>query len=357
MPNGTETDRPVLRDVARLAGTSVSTVSRVLSGAGPVADETAQRVRRAVRETGFVLNHTKSAAARSRSGARSGLRHNAIGLGGPGEGPDHLFAGHPAGCVREAVLEYAHELRLSVTFCPMAVDDLRQGIVPSSVTMTRLDGVLMHPARGVDPALLEAVAPVALFGSHPTRDCVLPSAEPDSEWSIDALVGHLRDLGHRRFLYLSHNTLPPDPHRSYIGRRLAFTDSVAARDSAGETVDLPAYDVIDFGAAFAARPAADRPTAIVVSNDGLAIKLMARFAELGVRVPDEVSVTGFDGTPLGADVYPTLTTWRPDWALIGRTALELLLERVRGVRARKRVHIGGELLVRGSTAPPDSGGA
>jgi len=341
----------VLKDVAQLAGTSVSTVSRVLSGTGMIADETAERVRRAVRETGFVINRKRSAAARSR--ASRGLKHNLIALAGCGYGEGDSPAPHPLAATNEGILAAAHEAGVAVGMFRVTLADLRSQVPPASLARAEVDAILVHTTRGMDHGFIGRIAPTVLYGASPGRACSLPVVESDNTVAVEAVLSHLWGLGHRRFDFVSHYLDAPMPHYAYVRRRDAFVAGLAERGApAGRVVALPSFDVEAYASEFCALPAHARPTAIVASNDGVALKLLAAFAARGVRVPQEVSVTGYDGYPLGQDVFPPLTTWCPNWGTLGRTAFRCVVERALGNDIPSHVLVGGRLEVRGSTGPP-----
>ena len=341
---------PVLRDVAKIAGTSVATASRALSGGDKVAEDTAHRVRKAARQIGFVLNHRKSAAARSRS-TPPGLRHGMVALGYHSSAADS-GASFQRAAMLDGIAAAARDAGVTLTFCRVTQEDLTGGALPAGLSGGRVDGALVHPARGMGLAAFRNVGPVVLFGCRPRRVSAFPSVESDSAAGVDALLGHLCGLGHRRLAFLSRHLDPPSQHIPYVERRDAFLLSAAERGCRAEVEALPPEGEREFAARFRSRPLAERPTALVASCDGVASRLLAALQGQGVSVPAEVSVTGFDGHPVGEDVHPRLTTWHVLWHDVGRMAFELLLRRIRKESAPHRVLAGGELRVRASCGPP-----
>jgi DNA-binding LacI/PurR family transcriptional regulator len=129
---------------------------------------------------------------------------------------------------------------------------------------------------------------------------------------------------------------------------------VAELGIAGGVYESPGEDFVEYATGYAARRAGERPTAFVAVSDNRALALMRDLGRQGIRAPQDVSVVGFDGFPVGAEVHPTLTSWRPHWPDIGRTGFRLLLELASGNTVPTRTLIGGELVERESSgAPPD----
>jgi len=345
--------RPGLADVAQLAETSSSTVSRVLSGRGVVSKATAERVKRALEATGFVLNQRRSIAGRLRHTPRA-LRYGVIGVVVFADGHGGRVNVHPHENVRSMVLDgvlcAADKAGVRVHVGRAAWEDLERGAVPPSLSGAQLDGILSQSMPGNAYEVLEEVAPLVFFGNHPSPSCPVPSVEPETSLSVDAIIQHLHEQGHRRYAFVADRAGRARSHLSLFMRQRAFSDSVAARECAGEIIEMAGPNDLDSVlAACSNRPAGERPTALVCSNDGLATLVLAGLATRGVRVPADVSVTGFDGLSVGEVVFPALTTWAPDWTMVGRLSFEALLARAKGETAPLRTLVGGELRVRGST--------
>jgi LacI family transcriptional regulator, galactose operon repressor len=348
--------RPVLSDVAKLAQTSTATVSRVLSGRGAVAKSTADRVNEAVEATGFVLNQRRSAAARTRRMPRD-LKHGTIGFllfgeDAPSANLAHLHE-NVRGMILDAALAAGDAADVRIQVCRMTGSELERGVIPQSVAGARLDGLVAQSAPIRNYAILEKVAPVVCFGSHPTPACTIPSVEPENAQALDVVIQSLFELGHRRYAFMMDSRRGRPPHQSYLMRLRAFQDSVEARGCTGEVHEAPRAeaDIEEMLTAYTARPADERPTAFVCSTDGAASRMLSALAARGIRVPADVSVTGFDNLSIGEVLFPPLTTWAPDWGLVGRTCFEFLLARARGESVPLRTFVGGKLHVRASTGP------
>jgi DNA-binding LacI/PurR family transcriptional regulator len=169
---------------------------------------------------------------------------------------------------------------------------------------------------------------LASFGG--TLDRRAGAIDIDEEAAMDAVIGYLADLGHERFAFARQHAREAEVDR----RPQAF--SAAVRRRALHEVAL----------------AAD-PTAICCMNDGVAIDLMDSLERRGLRVPEDVSVAGFDDVPLASHNRIRLTTVRQDAGAMGTRAAELLLAAVNdGRHVERRELVRGELIVRESTGPP-----
>jgi LacI family transcriptional regulator, repressor for deo operon, udp, cdd, tsx, nupC, and nupG len=328
-------DRPHTRvtsvDVAREAGCSQSTVSLVLSGkaSGRVSDATADSVRRAARELGYRPN---VAARALRSGAT-----RAVGLVVP-DVTNPFFARVLRGAQR-AARETGHAVALLETpGAEAAGEPLPSGAV---------DGFLFFaaeppPSVRRDPHLRSVVVDA-------TSDEV-PFVRLDVETGTTAAVEHLLALGHRR---IGHVRADVDEETFRARRRaLARTLRAAGEDPA----DHPsaAAEVGFQTARVAAREllAADpRPTALLCDDDLMAGGAYLAARELGLAIPGDVAIVGFDDLDFAVVLDPPLTTVRADAEDLGAQAFEVLAELLAGGAPSSRI-LGVELVVRDSTGPP-----
>lgn len=353
--------RATIADVAREAGVSKGTVSMALTGRGRVAAGTREKVL----EVAQRLDWVPSARARSLSTDRA----DALGLVLARE-PEHLgadpfFAPFIAG-VEAALSPRGQALVLHVVTTPAEEREAYRRLAAG-----RVDGALLTDLRVDDerPALLADLGLPALAVGHQrstTSSAPLPQVALDDRAGVRSAVDHLVELGHRR---LAHVTGSQQLVHG-VDRLEAFRDAVAAR---GDALDTPTVLDGDFSAASgadaahrwladrAALGAASAPTALVVANDLMATAALGVLAAAGVRVPAEVSVTGFDDAPLAAHLSPPLTTVRSDAAAWGRAAADALLDlledddegrRAAGDRPRSPDLPAARLVVRGSTGAP-----
>lgn len=325
-------------DVARRAGVSIKTVSRVLNGEPLVRDSTRDKVRAAISELGYRPN----ASARRLAGKRTYL----LGL-------VYQHNSSYASRVQAGVLDACHDhhYELLIHPCrqttPDALDDIRE-LAQSG----RVDGLLMTPPvsdiAGVRKLLEKLRIPNVVLSRV---------AEDHAPWSVGTndrdisrnIVEHLVSLGHSRILYVRGH---PD-HKAMANRYQGYLDGMA-------TAGLKALPAMEGDNAFdsgrdcgaAALSAKTPPTAIVCANDHMAAGVIRAAYEAGVTVPDALSVAGFDDIPLAGQLSPGLTTVRQPMERMARTAAELLIERVRnpGLEDNARV-LASRLVLRDSTGP------
>jgi LacI family transcriptional regulator len=341
-------DRVTIRELARVSGVSVGTVSRALNGYTDVRPETRERIMRLARE----LDYTPAAAARSLVTQRS----HVIGVFlETGEGhPDiqHPFFHEVVGGLKQRVGAAGFDLLLFASERP------GNGYGPHSYLKRArhhaVDGVALMGLTADDPEVRRLVrAEVPCVGIDMEVDG--PRAEivmSDNVAGARQAVEHLQQLGHRRIATIT-GMLESRPGSDRLrGYRAAVQAAgLAYRDEYVAYGDF----YVESGRAGAARLLSlpEPPTAIFAAADMMAIGAVSAAAELGLRVPQDVSVVGFDDIQLAPHLNPPLTTLRQDKFGLGVAAGEALIARINGDDARPELHtLGVELVVRGSTAPP-----
>lgn len=333
--------RTTITDVATAAGVSISTVSLVMNGKGPVADATRRRVRAAADR----LRYTPSRSARGLAGGRTGnlgfvLRE------------DHFRRGEPfytrifLGAEFEARRRGVYVLLSTIPERYDAAADAPRFLQEHSV-----DGVLV--AGRVDDAFLDALDARAIpFVLADYARGKTPAVAIDNEGGASAAAQHLLARGHTRAAFLG-----ADPeHPSLRARRDGFLQAMAEAGhpvSERFVVNGEGEPSRTTGAALAGAvldlPASQRPPAVFCANDALALGLMDGARERGLRVPGDVAVVGFDDVE-GATLAPTpLTTVRVFKEQLGEAALRLLADRAEGRPAPAETRIPTELVVRAST--------
>lgn len=214
----------------------------------------------------------------------------------------------------------------------------------------RVDGVFLTDLRVDDPrpGLLSQLNLAAVIIGRPRDAATHPAVVLDDRAAIAAAVQHLVDLGHRCIAHVA----GPQSFVHGADRRQAWSDGVAAAGlQPGPCV------VSDFTAAGGAAATTDilaraeRPTAIVYANDLMAMAGLPVLAAAGLSVPEDISITGFDDTELGAHLSPPLTTVGTDVLAWGAAAAESLLAVIGGAQPADVVLPPASLVVRGSTAP------
>ncbi len=328
---------PSVADVARLAGVSSQTVSRVSAGATNVRPATRDKVLQAMQQLGYTPNRAAQ-ALRSGSFKAIGVLTQQILRTGEAQTTDGVL---------QAAWDAGYTVSMVQVDRPQSED---MGTAVHRLTAQAVDGLVVVQAgrAGPEHLVLPAGMPVAVSDSALVG--YYPSASADQVGGVRAAVGHLLQLGHRT---VHHITGPADSQSALI-RSAAWA---ACLEEAGREVPEAVPGDWDAAAGYAAgrRLAADpEVTAVFCANDEVAIGLVRALHEEGRRVPEDVSVVGFDGLALAEYCFPPLTTIRQDFHRAGVEMVNLVLEQVaHGVQdGRRRIIIPTELVVRGSTAPP-----
>ncbi|MDF3289007.1 LacI family DNA-binding transcriptional regulator [Streptomyces silvisoli] len=343
----TGTDRPTSRDVARAAGVSQATVSLVLGDKwrGRVSQRTAESVRSAAAELGYRpniaarnlrLGRTRTALlvvpaltndyfARVYTGAARVAARNGVGVvlypspEGVGPAPD------PFGSARAAL----------------------DGVIASSMAVGALDAISGDPAAGT------AGLPLVMLDSEPGAAGAAATVNLDLADGMRQVMDHLGALGHRR---ITHITAAVDSWTFHVRRRafetaiVGLPGAVAGREPAGLSVDEGLQ-----AARRALTAPGPRPTALVCDDDLLAVGACKAVRRLGLRVPEDVSVTGFDDLALATAVEPELTTVQLPADEVGARGMSALLGALDGRPPEPPDILPVHLAVRGTTAAPAEG--
>ncbi|MEU1178457.1 LacI family DNA-binding transcriptional regulator [Streptomyces sp. NPDC005820] len=330
--------RPTSRDVAQAAGVSQAAVSLVLGDKwrGRVAEATAERVRQAARDLGYRPN---LAARNLRLG-----RTRTVLLVVPVLTTE-FFAGVYTGAARVAA---DHGFGVVLYPSPEGVGPARD---PFASAQAALDGVIASSmAADALTAIRGDQLPLVMLDSDPAGSLGAATVNLDIADGIRQVTDHLLGLGHRRFLHLAADV--PSWTFEVRARELA-TRLAAAPGTSLRTAPAP----ISIEGALAATeaalsaPGAHRPTAVVCDDDKLAAGAYKAARRLGLRIPDDLSVTGLDDLALATALDPELTTVRLDAELFGERGMHTLLAVLDG-RTPDAGDIPVHLVVRGSTAPP-----
>lgn len=328
-----------MSDVARLAGVSAQTVSRVTTGSEHVRPDTRERVLRAMSQLGYSPNRAAQALRRG-SFKTIGVLTQQIQRTGEA-------------LTTAGVLEAATAADYAVSLVQVerpASEELREAVY--RLSHQAIDGLVVVQAgrAGREHLVLPPSMPVAVSDS--TLVDYYPSASADQVGGVRDAVGHLLGLGHRTV----HHVCGPEDSQSSIIRRATWAGCLR---EAGREVPQPAPGGWEAAAGYEAglRLAAEpQVTAVFCANDELALGLIRAMHEQGRRVPQDVSVVGFDGLSVGEYSFPPLTTVRQNFKRHGREMVELVLEQTASgtLDSSRSVIIPTELVVRGSTAPPTS---
>jgi len=345
--------RPTVEDVARRAGVSLMTVSRVVNEAPKVAPATRARVKEAIDALGFVPNR----AARSLRSRRS---HWIVVLG---RAPQ--TAARPDGFSYLAALQAGLIARCRQDRYHVAFDSVAAGgdaVAAARELTQRLapDGVILIPPLSDDAALLEELRvlalPVVRIGPSERGSDLAPCVLMDDRAAAMEMTSYLLKLGHRRIGFIQGH---PD-HASSAQRLAGFRAALKAHRLTPQNADVePGLFTAESGEAatraLLARGAASplgRYTAIFASNDDMAAGCLAVAHELGLRVPQDLSVVGFDDTYVAPMLYPPLTTVRQPIHDMGFDAAHQLLRLMREGDATACVQLSHRLVERQTVAPP-----
>lgn len=339
------TRRPTIDDVARHAGVSKGAVSLALNGRPGVSDATRARIAASAAALGW----RPSARAKALSESRA-LAVGLVIARPPAQlGSDPFFGQLMAG-VESELAGAGYVLVLSVVADADAEAETYRRLADDG----RVDGVLLSDPRVDDAryALVDELGLEAVVVGHAPPVAGVSGVTADQRAAIGRAVGALVALGHERIAHVA----GPAGLVHACERRAAWRDALLA--SGLEPGPVAEGDFTGEGGARATREllALDRPpTAIVYANDLMAIAGLGVARELRVRVPEELSVVGFDDVPLAEHVHPSLTTIRQDFVSAGAAAARLLLARLRGESTDLAELPAPRLVVRESTGPRLSG--
>lgn len=324
-----------MSDVARLAGVSTATVSRVVNGRYGVSASTIAQVRSAIERLGYESSLVAASLRRTRT--------NVLGL------VTHSFQSYTAEVLKgvmDALTQSGFDLIIYAN--SDVYGTYSEGWEQRH--LTRLSGTLTDGCIVVTPwGEVRTSTPVVVI--DPVRDSTVPSVTADNLTGATTAVEHLLGLGHRRIGFIAGRSSLAAAWSREEGYRKALAE-------AGVPVDPALIGRGDFNPESAAplaralleRP--DRPTAIFAASDGMALKVLEVAKEMGLDVPGDLSVVGFDNIPESALAEPRLTTVDQSMYRLGHEAAHMLKSLVTGEwEGPRQILLPTRLLVRGSTAP------
>ncbi|GAA1808962.1 LacI family DNA-binding transcriptional regulator [Nesterenkonia flava] len=324
-----------IRDVARAAGVSVATVSKVINGRDGIAEATSARVLRVVSDLGY----ESSLVAAS-------MRHRQT---------NHI------GVLVAEFEPFALQLLRGVS---SALQDTKYNILAyaGSVSagshtgwerrsLSRLGGTLIDGAIIVTPTVAQPASSIPTVAIDPhTGPAGLATVDTDNRGGARTATEHLIALGHRRIAHVRGRTDLESAQLRERGYREALEAAGLSCDPA--LVTDGGYRPAESTSAAEELLAAEQPpTAIFAANDLSALEVIRVAASRGLRVPEDLSVVGFDDIPESAASTPGLTTIRQPLLQMGAAAAHMLLDMLGGSEP-EHTRLPAELIVRGSTAPP-----
>lgn len=338
--------RVTIEDVARDAGVSIATVSRFINGrSGAMSTETSARIRSVIERLGY----EPSSAAQTLKTGRSRL------IGVVLTEVAHVYWSSMLAGIEESARQFGY----GVVISSAGNSAEAQNRYVSMFLKQKIDGLLLNPA-GVDQRTLQRwnglpVPVVMLDRTFPGLD--LPLIAVDNAFGARLAVEHLLGLGHRRIAIVGWEALNLSNRQERLqGYRDALTDAGIALEPRYERACAETWEdgVLETLSLF---EATDPPTAVFSANAELSLQVLAALKQLGLRVPADVSVVGFDDSPWDPLLDPPLTTVATPPFRLGKLAAKLLCEAIdRNVRLpRTDQRLKPHLVVRASTASPRSG--
>ncbi len=335
--------KPTINDIARIAGVSKKTVSRVINDSPSLTGETRDKVKAVIAELGYVPNPQARALALGRN-FLIGLVH---------DNPNAQMILNMQQGILEGLrdTEFAMVVQPVNRSSPTLIEDMREFIVRQ-----RLYGVVILPPISENDAVAKMCADA---GCRYVRmgSAVLDESEhmvaSNDRYAVREATEYLISQGHSRIAIVT----GPQGFRSAIERRAGFEDALAAAN-----ITLPrsfkAQGEYTFESGLSATEKlldlSPRPTAIFASNDEMAAAVLYAARLRGIKVPEELSIVGFDDTPIASRIWPPLTTVRWPIVAMGRSAAHKLISAAVGEIDLKDEpsEFLSTLIRRGSVAPP-----
>lgn len=329
---------PGIKDVALRAGVSLGTVSNFLNRPDRLASATRQRVSAAIDELGFVRNDSARQLRARRSRTVAYVVPDAT---------NPFYAD-----VQRGVTEAADRAGLTVFLCDCALDASRQAAFLELLDEQRVEGILISPVDAADPRIARLAArgtPVVLVDAASPQLC---SVTVDDVLGADLAVSHMLERRHSRVAFVGGPPTAPQVADRLAGSRTALgrvrpelellvietgTSDIAAGRHAGSRL--------------AGIPAGRRPTAAFCVNDLVAIGLLQQVVQLGLTVPDDLAIVGYDDIDFAEAAAVPLTSVSQPRNQLGRVAAEMLLAEARGTTDHQHAQVAfaPELVVRASS--------
>ncbi len=336
--------RVTSEDIARLAGVSRATVSYVLNGrAGArISPVTRGRVLEAARAAGYQRN---SLAAALNTG-----RIHTVGLV---TSPHGLTEGRNTYCqdlFLEVSLAAAQAKMQSMMFMDklMTDQDSGTGLHPGDLLDGRLDGVVIF-GHSQHETWIQRLSDLGLPFVEIGASCGRFAVQGDNRGGITEAVEHLWGLGHRKIAYWTF----PLEGVTLRARAAGFQEAVRGKGMSATDCPIVFAQEAEPLAELLRRP--DRPTAVMTFNDALAVEALLLFQSLGLRVPQDISLVGYDNDLRAVTTLPHLTTVAHPLRLMAQEAMRKLMDQIEGREATAEVTlVPAHLVVRDSTAPPPS---
>jgi LacI family transcriptional regulator len=338
--------RPTIQDIADRCGVSKGTVNRAIHNKAGINEETKRRILAVIKDLGFQPNYHARSLATGKTETIGVLLPNV----------ENEFFAMVCSEIEEMCWQRGYVMNLS--FSNDRPD--REEAVVRSLLDRSVDGMIVFPVSRDDRALRSAVdagVPVVVL----LNDLNLAEASSvvvNEYAAMGAMVQHLIEYGHRRFAYIDGYVHYSETYNDYVNRerRRAFVDTVTRNGlqlgpAAVVEFDPRLYGSSDFDLLKTVVDASEPPTALVCFHDQIAIWAVQGLQEMGLRVPGDVSVTGFDDIRELAYIQPRLTTSAIPTKVVAAEALQALFHRLdNSDEPPHRVEIPARLVIGESTA-------
>ena len=333
-----------MRDVGRLAGVSQSTVSHVVNRTGKIPEETEKRVLEAIKQLGYRPNETARNLRLQRS--------HTIGLV-----TDAIASSPFAGRVLRGAEEYAWDHGYLLLLIDAKDDSSLESAAVDTLLSRQVDGMLYAAMswKEIDAPASFTKLPSLLINAWPSKKRSVPAIVPAETAGGRLAAQAVIDMGHRKIAFLGGTKDEP----ARVEREIGFREALAA---AGIPINESWILSGDYhlrsghNLAYNLLEQPDRPTALVCGNDRMAVGALTAILERGLRVPQDISVVGYDDQEELADqTSPALTTVSIPHYEMGRTAVEQLLNALASGKRPVGAIVPGALIRRESVAPPPPG--
>lgn len=333
--------RATIKDIATRTGVSANTVSRTLRGLPHIHPETRQRILEVAKQ----LNYKRNLLARSLVLKRT----ESVGVVITDTSNPNYSR------IIRGVEDYLYQHNINLMVSSSIGDEVRERSVIDLFLERAVDGMIVTPTMKSFAAIEEIVrrhVPLVLtnryFKGHP-----MDAVRVDNVNSIKRLTHYLLDLGHERIVYFGGHEYVTTAEDRYVGYRKAMQEARRKPAPAVFCGTAREPDKVNRALVKLLR-GKSRPTAILCYNDDLAVEVMHRLLDMGLSVPEDISVAGFDDIDMAAMLRVPLTTVAQPTYLIGRKAAELLLRRINGdmVDFPQQILLETNIMVRASTGPP-----
>ena len=341
MPETKQNGNPTMIDVAKAADVSIATVSRVINNTGGVSKKLEQRVRQVMKD----LHYHPSSLASSLKKQKSMLVGVLIPI------LEHPTYSRLASTIEKRLFECGYRAWI----CNSEEDEDRENQYIEMLLSQRVEGIIINSSARSPKYLLElqgSNVPIVLF------DRILKDAEFNQVFCDNSLGGYtgiqyLVELGHKRIGVIAAPTYPEPILRRIKGTQDAIADYGIDNDP--ELLIIGDSQLFDMGydAARQLLQLERPPTAIFALTDVTAVGVMHAVAEMGLKIPDDLSVMGYDDLPIAKYMLPPLTTTAQPFIEMGEIAVDMLLKQIEDPELRpEKAVLQTRLVIRESTAPP-----